>query len=226
MAMIEDIFGTLAFLVTLAVFIMAGLFLIYALLTRRLAIVWKISAGLLAWAGIYLAILLSVSLLSPAPTLQPGQVRCFGEMCFTVTHVRVTKTLGEIDHPLVAKGVFYVLTVRLQNTARQATQRPDHPRLWIVAQDGSIYPAMIDPHSIQGQPAGAAIPANTMWDQQLQPGKATKRTLVFDLPVDATGLRLVIAEGSWPTPLIIGDENSFFHARTTFNLSPLVHSVP
>jgi hypothetical protein len=42
--------------------------------------------------------------------------------------------------------------------------------------------------------------------------------LVFDLPPNASAPRLLITSGDWPTHLLLGHENSFLHAKTSFAL--------
>jgi hypothetical protein len=42
---------------------------------------------------------------------------------------------------------------------------------------------------------------------------------VFDVPGDATNLRLVLASGDWPTRLMIAHENAFLHGKILFRLA-------
>lgn len=50
------------------------------------------------------------------------------------------------------------------------------------------------------------------------PGESYTTNLTFDVPADASELRLILRNDDVETPFIIGHENSFFHAKTTFAL--------
>ena len=70
--------------------------------------------------------------------------------------------------------------------------------------------------------------------QPLRPGQSFVKDLVFDVPIDASGLRLLITEDDPETVLIIGHENSLLHRkiylgldsapRITRGISPLTPS--
>jgi hypothetical protein len=50
-------------------------------------------------------------------------------------------------------------------------------------------------------------------DEPLRPGQSFERELAFDVPNDASGLRLLITEDDPETVLIIGHENSLLHRK-------------
>jgi hypothetical protein len=56
--------------------------------------------------------------------------------------------------------------------------------------------------------------------RRLIPGESYTTDLVFDVPAAAQGLRLVLRNDDFETHFVIGHENSFGHARTTFALPP------
>jgi hypothetical protein len=49
--------------------------------------------------------------------------------------------------------------------------------------------------------------------QSLRPGESYFTDLVFDVPKDARGLRLLITEDDPETRLVIGHENSLLHKK-------------
>jgi hypothetical protein len=170
--------------------------------------------------GLYAAALLFVSLTSSQIILGPGQEHCFDEMCFSVKGVTTTPTLGTTPHQITAHGLYYVLTVQLHNAAKRVPQRPDSTMMWITDQQGHAYTDWVNAQETPGQPVGSPITTAHIWHRRLEPGESLAHLIAFDLPVDSVQPRLVIKEGSGPTPLIIGDENSFFHAKTAFRLTP------
>jgi hypothetical protein len=53
----------------------------------------------------------------------------------------------------------------------------------------------------------------------LKPADSYTTQLEFNLPQDATGLRLLIKTApQWPDHVVIGDENSWLHKKTYFAL--------
>jgi Domain of unknown function (DUF4352) len=204
--------GTLLFLGT--IFGVSGclVYIIYTVLTHRARQTFACLLGLGIWLGIYTLIMIVVSLATPQTVLVRGQEHCFDEMCFSVRGVMTTRTVGTGTHKLTAQGIYYIVSVQLRNAARQTSQKPDHPALSLVDRADHQYDS-----SSTGQ---TSIGQSPQWDQRLQPGEVQTRTVIFDVPLQIQQPHLVIAEGSWPTPLIIGDENSFFHPKTEFSLAP------
>jgi hypothetical protein len=54
--------------------------------------------------------------------------------------------------------------------------------------------------------------------EPLRPGQSFETDLVFDVPKDASGLRLLITEDDPETVLIIGHENSLLHRKIYLGL--------
>ena len=53
----------------------------------------------------------------------------------------------------------------------------------------------------------------------LRPADSYTTELRFDVPKDATGLRLLVnTTPGWPDHVVIGDENSWLHKKTYFAL--------
>jgi hypothetical protein len=220
-----NLFGTLTFIVTLIGCVGAILAVAFTLMTHRLRTAWRIGRLMLVWVGLYIAVLLAVSFTSPQHILDPGQEHCFDEMCFSVRDVITAKTWGTGPHPMTAHGRYYVLTVQLHNAAKRVPQRPDSAMMWIADQQGRQYTDWVNAQETPEEPLGGMITAQQIWYRRLEPGESMTHTIAFDLPVDAAQPSLVITEGSGPTLLIIGDENSFFHSKTAFRLTPVRHDA-
>jgi hypothetical protein len=53
----------------------------------------------------------------------------------------------------------------------------------------------------------------------LRPAESYTTQLIFQVPRDAGGLRLLIGTApAWPDHVVIGDENSWLHQKTYFAL--------
>jgi len=219
--MFAGILGVLAFLATvLGLLIGLGL-LAAALITRRSTRARKIAGFLLGWLGLYVLALLLASFTSRPSFVDAGNERCFDEMCYALTKLELSPTLDAPAGQLKAQGQFYILTIRLRSAAKRTAQKPSQPSVFVVDAHGQRYTHMLNAGSELGLPLGQPLTAAQLWDRQIQPGESVNRSVAFDLPsgVDAPGL--VVTEGLGPlAAVIIGDENSFFHAPTEFLLTP------
>ena len=78
-------------------------------------------------------------------------------------------------------------------------------------------------YSVGGQKSldetNQSTPLEMPWFHSLGPGESSERQIVFDLPADARNPSIEITEGQWPSYLVIGDENSFFHKKTRIRLT-------
>ncbi len=57
--------------------------------------------------------------------------------------------------------------------------------------------------------------------QPLQPGESYTTDLVFDVPKQARGLRLLLLEDDPETRFVIGHENSLLHKKIYFDVEAL-----
>jgi hypothetical protein len=212
--MFANLFGSLAFLASILA-LAAGLAgLLFSLVTRRNKLALRIALGMVAWIGVYAALLLIASVTSAQQILGPGQEHCYDEMCFSVQKVTTAQTLTGGKKEVKAAGIYYVVSLQLRNDAKRVAQKPSHPQVWAVDQQGHTYAGIL----ASGDFPGAPVDSAQLWDQKLQAGESQVRTLAFDLPPAAANPFLVVTEGGGPTFLIIGDENSPFHAKTVFQL--------
>jgi len=127
-----NLFGNLAFLLTLLVIPAALITALVMLVRRRWRLALLAGSFLLGWLGLYAAALLGVSLLSRPAALEPGQEHCFGEMCFSVLNASRSAS---------GSSTVYRMEVQLRSAARGKTQTPDHPEMWVVDAQGKEYRA-------------------------------------------------------------------------------------
>lgn len=190
--------ATLFFLLTTLALIGTLIVSPIALVQRRLAMARLVAGGMLVWLVVYGALLFGFAWFTPQTILVSGQEHCFDEMCFAVTRANSVAT---------AQANTITVTLRLRNAALHTAQKPDHPDAYLVDQRGKSY-----------QPSAAG--QQPVWDQQLPAGTMQERTLSFVVPAHINVPYLIVTEGSFPAPLIIGNENSPFHKKTEFRLFP------
>lgn len=191
--------GTLFFLLTILITLGMIAAIVVTWIGHKQLPIRNILVCFSLWLSIYIISMLAISFLTPQTVLALRQERCFDEMCFSATSVVITKTVSTISHPLTSHGIFYVVTVQLRNASLRTPQKPDNPLFTLTDQQGHSY---------------ASLQQATLWNQQLQPGEIQPREMIFDVPNALTQPGLLIAEGGWPSMLIIGDDNSFFHKKT------------
>jgi hypothetical protein len=119
-----------------------------------------------------------------------------------------------------ARGTFAVVTLRFSSTARRAVMRTGSLSAVVVDDTGrrfrrarSVEAALGDGRVTSGLP-----------DAPMVPGGAFTTRIAFDLPADVRHPRLYIWDSDVTARLtellLVGDEDSLLHARTTFALEP------
>jgi hypothetical protein len=158
-----------------------------------------------AWIGgvwvVYLAALVTVSLMQPQRVVGMGQEQCFGEMCFAVVGV------DEVPGFLIRDGSRLVrVAVRVTNRGRGKAQSERLMRAYLVDAQGRRWE---ESAGVNGVPLTARVEA----------GDSVVSEPVFKVARDATGLELVFTHG-WKQPgvLVIGDSDSWLHRRTVVRL--------
>jgi len=167
----------------------------------------------------YASVLLGASVVSREQTLGGDREKYFCEidchLAYSVVGMeRAAPPSGAAEN--AASGILYTVSVRTRFDERTISpHRGDSPltpsprAIAIVDDQGRVYPA-----SEEGQ--------QTSLTQPLRPGESHITKLVFELPFDARGLRLLITsptEPGWLGRIIIGDEDSIFHKKIYLRLS-------
>lgn len=111
------------------------------------------------------------------------------DFAFTVQSIKTASTLGNSYTQKTAQGIYYILSVKIQNNGKETKT--------INASDFNITDSQnrkFD-YSQDGQTAMEMSQGSTdLFLQQVQPSLSVNGNIVFDLPKDATGLKL-IAQG-------------------------------
>jgi hypothetical protein len=220
------------FLTTLAVLAAGVALLLWSLGKRKFRRARRILEGMAVVVAIYAGTLLTYSLTSRDTILEPGQEKYLCEidchLAYSVAGVSVSETLGAGSGRRAAGGLFYAITIRtLFDSGTASSHRGDSPlwpnprRLALEDQSGGIYFPSREGIQALASEGKAGIPL----DHPLRPGESYSTTLVFDLPREARGLRLLIAEDLFVTRFLIGHENSFLHGKIWLGVNPSLQSA-
>lgn len=145
--------------------------------------------GLGGLIGVYLAVVIAVSIASPRRLIPMKEPRCFDDWCVSVDRVDRTPAGTEVS---------YAVTLRLSSRARARAQRESGVSVHVLDDRGRRFEPREDPQD---------VPFNVL----LHPGESVDATRRFLLPADVQGPGLVITHERFPGILIIGDDQSLFH---------------
>lgn len=164
----------------------------YGLMRHNARLVRRAGLVGLSLVAVYGGLLLAGPLLLGRRTLTPGQELAF---CGFDCHLHLTAT-----HVVRNGGL--LVTVRARSDAREAPEDPRYVTLSVVDAKGARY----------------AADSMTL-DLPLGPGDSYERTLRFDVPSSATGLRLVGTWQGWPAYAIPGPDNIYVQRRSGIALT-------
>ena len=198
-------------------------------LMRRSKLFVRVGGGAsLAVVAGYLLLLCGASLASNERVLPAGGWKYFCELdChigYSVSSVQTTAVIGQEKQQLAAEGQFVVVRLNVWFDERTISPRrgnglltPNGRRVVLVDGSGRTYAespfAEAEVTRLSGDAGSLRRP--------LRPGQSFAKDLVFDVPKDASGLRLLITEDDPETLLIIGHENSLLHSKIYLGLEPV-----
>jgi hypothetical protein len=206
--------------------------LIFAKFTARPRLARRYGGLLLAWTTIYGILLLTTSLSSHDKTVLTKNFCGAYFDCHLSAQIRdvtLTKQIG----PFSTTGNYYVVTVVFHNSATRATLGLAQPQAEIIDYYGRAYQRNYQAEQALKQNFLIANPANTPnldpFLDPLPPQTSCWRQIVFELPNDVVKPRLLISETD-PVQgllelLLIGDEDSFRHAKTYLRVNKLAEVV-
>ena len=192
MTVFDLLFLALVFAIVVTL-VLAGLAAIRGRGARARASLRRLGAGV----GVYLGILVLVSVVSPRRILNVGDDQCWDDWCIAVTNVLRRDT---------DDGRSYEVTFRVASRARRRAQCERGVIVRLMDDLGRCY----DP-----VPAPAAL----SFDVLLEPHQAVYISRMFNVPADAHDPAVVVSHEGWfPGLFIIGDAGSLFHKRTSMRL--------
>lgn len=209
--------GLLLMLMTIGGVIAAAILFVIALYTGKVWLGKFVFGGVVVWIVFYFTMLIGVSLFSSEKTLALNEPKAFCGFYFdchmhaAVKGVRTAKTIGD----KTAKGEFHIATVEVFSDAVKATLGLITVDAHVVDAGNRIYTRDMD--------AETQLAPQPDFEKQIGPEESFEKEIVFDLPVDVKNPRLDLREGYGIDhaieAVLIGDEDSIFHARNYFKLS-------
>jgi len=185
----------------------AALLVLYVIarVTKREPLARVTLRVLLGGTGVYVVIFLIASLTSRSRVLAVGEEKHICEIdCHLAYAVSATKSEslpnGMVRHTVTVKVRFDEGTISPRRP-RDATLTPNSRYVALVDEAGRRYAGSTDGLK-----------------RKLIPGESYTTDIVFEVPADANGLRLVLRNNDPETAFIIGHENSLLHGKTTFAL--------
>jgi hypothetical protein len=182
------------------------------------------AVGLVTLAGVYLVTLVGVSVASRGRVLPRGEVKHFCgvyldcHLGVSVDDVRSASSVGDPARPAAPGRSFLIVTLRVSSDARRATLSPYGLVAEVVDARGRRFA-----RSREAERALLGGEADRPLDEELAAGASYTRTLVFDLPADASRPALAVVERALPDVVLewflIGDEDSLFHQATLLSLA-------
>lgn len=124
------------------------------------------------------------------PIAKVGETVQDGDIAFTVTDVITATSLGNQYTKKDAQGLFYVISLKIENKAKE-TKTIDSSMITLIDSQGRTFDRSIDGQTAKGMAQGKV----DLFLQQVQPGLNVNGDIVFDIPKDATGLKLLVKGG-------------------------------
>jgi hypothetical protein len=193
---------------------------------RRSSFFAKLGASAVFTMAIgYLMLLVGVSFASTEKVLPAGGWKYFCEIdchiAYAVLGAETTEALGPEMQQIAARGKFVIVRVKTWFDERTISAHrgngpltPNPRKVVLVEDTGRRFE-----RSAEGQAAFERLGnASTPLSAALRPGESYTTNLLFEVPKEARGLRLLITEDAPETCLVIGHENSPLHKKIYFGV--------
>ena len=217
--------AVLAFLGTVVLLILCIFVAFIGVLRKsRTAVIGAIAAGLTIMVG-YASILFALSLFSRDVEIAQGAWKYFCEIdchiAYTVGGLRFQQNVDPELQPSSANGRFAI--VQLRTWFDPTTISPHRGNGPLTPNERTI--TLLDDHGRRFAPfsksesvLAAAGLHSTPLREALRPGESYVSYVVFEVPADAKGLKLLLTSSDKGDFLIWGDEHSPLHRQAYFAL--------
>ena len=112
-----------------------------------------------------------------------------GDLVFTAVSTETAAALGGTYTRRQAQGQFLVVTLKIENKGKE-TKTVDSSMITLTDNQGRKFDRSIEGQTAKGLSQGKV----DLFLQQVQPGLSVTGDIVFDIPKDAEGLKLVVKE--------------------------------
>lgn len=200
--------AAMGFLAACAGTVLSACGLIAAAFVGKLKIARLTLSLLSGCAAVYLALLLSFSLVSRERILPQGQEKYFCEI-----DCHLAYSIVDVKEEAAGASRFYMLA--LQTRFDETTISSHRPK------DAPLTPSLrtVELIDASGNEYRPEAMSGTALSTSLIPGESYITQLQFSVPSKADGLKLLVTtRPQWPDHVVIGDENSWLHKKTYFAL--------
>jgi len=162
----------------------------------------RVAIGIFCYSILWIFYYLSASY----KTIPVGQEICFDDWCATLTRADTVSSFGTGNEAIYPHGKFIVLHLKMINEAKRIAQRPSEPRVHIIDEKGHRYAFAETGQQALERQTGAQSP----FDSRLELHQSLETKLVFDIPLTARSLKVLIEEGPFITTLLFDDNKKVF----------------
>jgi len=178
---------------------------VFARITKREPLARISSRLLVGGVGVYAVLIVVGSVTSRSRVLAPGEEKHICEidchLAYSVAAATSESLSGGLVRHVVTVNVRFDEETISSRRSRTATLSPNRRYVALVDSAGNQY---------RGSAEGLM--------RELIPGQSYTTDIAFEVPMKATGLRLILRNADPETLVIIGHENSLLHRKTTFRL--------
>ena len=161
---------------------------------------------LLGVAAVYAIAWLLFYLKQSDRPVEMGTDICFDDWCTTVLKADTPRVLGSGNDTIQARGRFVVLHVQMSNRARGIAQKPSEPRIHIIDNKGNSWAPSLPAQQALEMQQGKQTPLDT----RLELSQSLLTQIVFDIPANASNLKVLIEEGPFITKLLFAEDRDVF----------------
>ena len=197
---------------------------LYGLRTGRPTLIKNVALFALGWAALYLIVLVSTSLASQETTLSLNERKAFCgfyldcHLGVSVDGIEQATHIGEGTAAIQAEGIFYLITVRVNNDGVQAQLPLRNPQATLIDTHGTTYNRALDAERMLATTTGVPM----AFARAVVAGDSYTKTIVFDVPRTIKSPKLLLTTGDslerFLELFLIGDEHSLFHQKTVFTI--------
>ena len=201
-----------------------GALVLYALRTDRLDLAKQVGTFALGWAALYLVVLTGASLTSQEKVLDLKERKAFCgfyldcHLGVSVEEVQRVSHVGEDAEQVQADGVFYLITVRVNNDGMQARLPLRNPKATLIDAYGVTYTRSLEAEQALAEAEGVPM----AFARSVSAGHSYTKTIIFDVPSAVRAPKLLVTQGMvldrFIERFLIGDEDSLFHRKTVFSI--------
>ncbi len=199
-----------------------GALVLYAVRTDRMNLAKYVGMFALGWAALYLVVLTGASLASQEKVLDLKERKAFCgfyldcHLGVSVEEVQRVSHVGQDAEQVQADGVFYLITVRVNNDGVQARLPLRNPKATLIDAYGVTYTRSLAAEQALAEAEGMPM----AFARSVSAGHSYTKTIIFDVPPGVRAPKLLVTQGvvvdRFIELFLIGDEDSLFHRKTVF----------